>query len=52
VAKPPSPATPLVHADSPAVQKDPGVVASAKYDTIRRRTATNPTIDHDTEASL
>ena len=50
-AKPPSPVvTPLVDTDAPALQKGRAVVASAKYNAIRRHTADGvSTVHADTE---
>jgi hypothetical protein len=50
VANPPSPVTPLVETDAPAVQKGQAVAASAKYDAIRHPTAHEATV-RDTEVS-
>ena len=50
MANPPSPATPFVDTDAPAVQKGQAVAASAKYGALRHSTAHEATA-HDTEVS-
>lgn len=49
-ANPPSPVTPLVDIDVPAVRKGQAVAASAKYGAIRHSTAHEATAD-ETEVS-